>query len=155
VEFTIVMPLAMALLVGLFDLGRVVWANDVVASAAAEAVRFAIVRGGSFSTLCPVGPAAGTATIPAPSGSCPYPSPSKQSIVNQAITKAWAVGGTVRAQACYGVGCTGDTDIAGATNARGQSVTVTVTADLALVVPALLGDTRFTVTTTSTMLVDH
>ena len=154
-EFAMILPIAMALMLGLFDIGRIVWAADGVAHAAAEAARFAIVRGGSASNPCPVGPAAGEATVPAPSASCPFPSPSKQAIVQRALGRAWAVGGSVRVQVCYGQGCSGTTDVAGVTNARGTPVTVTVSADLGLVASALLNAGPFTVTGTSTMIVNH
>jgi hypothetical protein len=158
-ELSVVLPIALALLIGLVDMGRVVWANDAISNAAAEAARFAIVRGGASSNPCPVGPPSGSAIVPAPSVSCPHPSPSKQAILDRARERAWAVGGTVRAQACYGMGCRGDQDIPGATNARGTSVTVTVTADLSLVSTAFLGAIvgrhTFTLSASSTMPVNH
>lgn len=54
VEFALILPVFLLLLVGLFDLGRVIWVNDTLATAAREAGRFAIVHGGK--SLCPVGP---------------------------------------------------------------------------------------------------
>jgi hypothetical protein len=158
-ELAIVLPMAMALLIGMFDIGRVVWANDVASSAAAEAVRFAIVRGGSISNPCPVGPPGGSAIVPPPSSTCPYPSPSKQAIVDRARERAWAVGGTIGVQVCYGAGCRGDGDAAGATNARGTPVTVTVSTDLSLVstafLGAILGRQTFPVHASSTLPVNN
>ena len=61
----LVIPIFVLLLVGTFDLGHVVWANDALSSAAREAARYAIVHGGSSSTACPVGPPADSAIVPA------------------------------------------------------------------------------------------
>ena len=76
VEFALVIPVFILLLVGMFDLGRVVWVNDTLATAAREAARYAIVHGEKLS--CPVGPPAAGAVIPTADASCPYPSPSRQ-----------------------------------------------------------------------------
>ena len=45
VEFALVIPVFILLMVGIFDLGRVVWVNDTLATAAREAARFAIGHG--------------------------------------------------------------------------------------------------------------
>jgi hypothetical protein len=159
VEFSIVLPIAFVLLVGLFDLGRVVWAADVTAHAASEAARFAIVRGASTLRNCPIGPPAGSVLVPAPTADCPYPSPSKQSIVDHALEAASTVGGTVAAEACYGSGCQGDTDQAGAVNSRGTELTVTVSADLDLVTTSILGPilgrSSYAITNTATMEINN
>jgi hypothetical protein len=159
VEFSVVLPIALILLVGLFDLGRVVWAADVTAHAASEAARFAIVRGSSTHSACPVGPPPGVIAIPPPSADCPHPSPSKQAIIDLALEAAATTGGAVGAQACYGSGCQGDTDVAGAVNSRGTELTVTVSADLDLVTTSILGSilgrSSFAVTNTATMQVNN
>ena len=51
-----------------------------------------------------------TPRCPSRAPSCPYPSPSKESIRIEAREQAAAAGSTVTVEVCYGVGCTGDTD---------------------------------------------
>jgi TadE-like protein len=157
VEFALVIPVFILLMVGLFDLGRVVWVNDTLATAAREAARFAIVHGGSEGNLCPVGPPAPTAVIPAPGPGCLFPSPSRQAIKD--VAQKWAAGtsANVTVNVCYGVvsSCTSDTDAANATNARGTQVMVTVTSVVDLSVPSLAGFSGFSLSATSTMLVNH
>jgi hypothetical protein len=155
VEFAMVMPIFLLVVLAVFDLGRVVWALDATASAAREGARFAVVHGGSSGTACPVGPAGPEANVPASSASCPYPSPSKRSIRERATTMAIAVSGDVAATVCYGAGCSGDTDAASADNRRGTPVTVAVSAQLDLLLPALIGSDSFTVGGSSTMLVNN
>ena len=160
VEFALVIPVFILLMVALFDFGRVIWVNDTLASAAREAVRFAIVHGGSETTSCPVGPPAVTAIIPAASQSCPYPSPSRQAIKD--VANKWAAGTSadVTVSVCYGVvtTCSGDTDQAvtpAPTNARGTRVTVTVTSVVELSIPSLVGFDGFSLQASSTMLVNN
>jgi Flp pilus assembly protein TadG len=158
VETALVIPIFLMLLMGIVDLGRAVWATTSLASAAREATRFAIVHGGSSTTVCPVGPPSTDTVIPAASSSCPYPSPSKQSIVDAATTAAIAGGSNITVTVCYGAGCSGNTDVTTpqpATNARGQTVTVVVTSTVNLVVPALLGQSAIHVSGSSTMVVNH
>jgi len=162
VEFAIVFPIFVLLLVGIFDFGRVIWINDTLSGAAREAVRYAIVHGGSTSTLCPAGPPAPDSNDPDPT--CPpypdgtaYPKGSKQAIKD--VAERWAAGtsGDVNVSVCYGAvtSCAGDVDQAGATNARGKQVTVTVTSTVHLAVPSLFGFDGFGLSATSTMLVNH
>ena len=155
VEFALILPILMFILTGFFDLGRVVLAHDAAGHAAREAARYAIVHGGSLANACPVGPAAPTAVVPAANVSCPYPSPSKESIRVEAREQAAAAGSNVIVEVCYGVGCSGDTDTVGATNARGTPVTVTVRASVAMAAASLLGVSSFDVASSSTMLVNH
>ena len=155
VEFALVLPILVLLLVGFFDLGRVVLANDGLAAAAREAARYAIVHGGSRANPCPVGPAAPDAVVPVASASCLHPSPSKESIRIEAREQAEAAGSTVTVQVCYGVGCVGDTDVVGATNARGTPVTVTVHSTVTMAAASIIGLADFSVASSSTMLVNH
>jgi len=157
VEFALVLPVFLLLLVAIFDLGHVVWANDTLANAAREATRFAIVHGGSASTACPVGPPGGNAVIPPASTDCPYPSPSTQAIKDAAINWARSSGTDVTVQVCYWAvtACTGDTNEAGATSDRGQKVTVTVTSTVALAAPSFFGLGGVSLRATTTMLVNH
>jgi len=153
-EFAVVLPVFMAIFFGIVDFGRVVWANNSLTNAASEAARFAIVHGGSVNTPCPIGPTLRPSeTIPAASSSCPYPSPSKQAIVDTATGYAIAGGLPITVTVCYGVGCTGTTDTG--TNARGTPVTVVVSSSVTLFTPSLLGMSSFSVSGTSTMLVNH
>lgn len=155
VEFSIVLPVFMVLLMGVLDFGRVIWATNTLQAAAREAARFAIVHGGSPTTPCPVGPHSPDQVTPVADASCPYPSDSTQSIKDVAIANATAAGGPVTVTVCYGAGCTGDTNAAGATNVRGTPVTVTVSTTVSLVTPALLGMSAFPLGATTTMLVNH
>lgn len=154
VEFALVLPILIGMLVGSLDLGRVILANDLVANAAREAARYAIVHGGSKITACPVGPAGPEAIVPLASPSCPHPSPSTQAIRDVAIGFAGAGGQAVTVTVCYGRGCSGDTNAVGATNVRGTPVTVTVTATVQAVAARFVGISSFTVSSTSTMLVN-
>jgi len=157
VEFALILPIFMICLVAVFDLGHVVWANDALANAAREAARFAIVHGGSDSTVCPVGPLDPLKTAPAPTASCPNPSPSRQAVKDVAIDRAMGSGGALTVSVCYGnvSTCQNDTDEPGATNARGTAVTVTVSAQVALAVPSFFHIDSFTLSSSSTMLVNH
>jgi Flp pilus assembly protein TadG len=155
VEFALIVPVLVILLVALFDMGRVVWASDSVSHGASEAARFAIVHGGSSGTACPVGPAGPDANVPVASGSCPNPSPSKQSIKDAATTATRGVGGAVTVTVCYGDACSGDTNAVGATNARGTPITVRVQASLSLVTGSLLSQPNYTVSATTTMVVNN
>ena len=155
VEFALILPIFLIMLMTVIDVGRAIWAQNSLASAAREGARYAIVHGGSATTACPIGPAADTANIPAVSASCPYPSPSKQSI-KDAVTAAAAAGGTSMAvTVCYGAGCSGDTDTTGATNARGTPITVAVTSRVNLFTSSILGLGGFGISTTTTMVVNH
>jgi hypothetical protein len=156
VEFALIFPIFILLLVGMFDLGRVIWVNDTLATASREAGRFAIVHGGKSS--CPVGPPAPGIDIPTASTSCPYPSPDRQAIKD--VAQKWAAGtsANVTVHVCYGAvtTCTSDTDaLINATNARGTQVMVTVTSTVDLSIPSLVGFTGFDLSASSTMLVNH
>jgi len=153
-EFALVLPIFLLIVLGVFDVGRVIWATTSLNSAAREAARFAIVHGGSDSNTCPIGPQ-DPEFAPKVAGSCVYPSPSKQYIYDSAAAAVIAGGTNVVVTACYGANCTGNTDAVSATNRRGTPITVTVSSDINLVTPAFLGMTSFTVSGTSTMVVNH
>jgi Flp pilus assembly protein TadG len=153
VETALVLPVFLALLLGIVDMGRAVWATTSLASAAREAARFAIVHGGNANTVCPVGPPSATTVIPVADASCPYPSPSTQSIINAATAAAIAGGSNVTVTVCYGLNCTGNNSTG--TNDRGTPVTVVVTSQVDLVVPAILGRSSFTLSGSATMVVNH
>ena len=155
VEFALVIPVFLLLMVGLFDFGRVIWVNDTLSTAAREAARYAIVHGAK--SACPVGPAAPGTEIPVADASCPYPSPSRQAIKD--VAQKWAAGtsANVTVSVCYGAvtSCTADTDAAGADDRRGTQVMVTVTSVVKLSIPSLVGFSGFSLSATSTMLVNH
>jgi type II secretory pathway pseudopilin PulG len=168
-EFALVLPIFLTLLIGMVDVGRAVWANNSVANAAREAARLAAVHGGSCEDIgggtvcsttnyCPVGPAAGTTAVPAASTSCPYPSPSRQSIYNVATGYLVAGGTGVTVTACYATpdaSCGGNADSSGASNLRGNKVTVVVSSQVPMILGAFLGVGSINVSATSTMLVNH
>jgi hypothetical protein len=153
VEFAVIIPVFLFLLMGILDFGRAVWATTSLASAAREAARYAIAHGGSATDPCPFGPPGPDSQTVAASASCPYPSPSKQSIVDAATNAALAGGSSITVAVCYGTGCSGNTDTG--TNARGQPVTVVITSTVNLVTPGLLGRSSFSLAGSSTMLVNH
>ncbi len=160
VEFALVLPIMMFLLTGFFDLGRVVLAHDALGHAAREAARYAIVHGSSPGNLCPVGPLPADVTAPTASPTCPFPSPSRESIRIEAREQAAAAGSTVTVEVCYGEGCIGNTDEDDAegnpaANTRGTPVTVTVHTTVNMAAGSLLGITSFDVTSSSTMLVNY
>jgi hypothetical protein len=155
VEFVVVIPIFLFMVFAIFDVGRVILANNALAAAAREGARYAIVHGGSETNTCPVGPPGPHTVIPAASASCPHPSPSKESIRDAVRRHAIAAGTGLTITVCYGSGCTGDTDAAGATNVRGTPVTVRVTSQVSLVAGSFLGLGNFTPSASSTMLVNH
>lgn len=155
VEFAIVIPIFILIVVGIFDFGRVVWATSAVTNAAREAARYAIVHGGSPDNACPVGPPGQETRVPAASPDCPYPSPSKESIREVVQDFAIAGGSPIVVTVCYGDGCSGDTDVSGATNDRGTPVTVSASSSVSLSVPSLFGISAVTFESEHTMFVNH
>jgi hypothetical protein len=157
-EFALVIPIFLVVLLAVFDLGRVVWANNVLNNAAREAARFAIVHGGSPTTACPVGPPGPKTNIPPASPSCPHPAPSKQAIVNVALDYAIAAGTGTTVTVCYGVDCVGNTNTASA-NARGAvrgvPVTVVVSSTIQVLTGSFLGLSDHTAAGSATMWVSH
>jgi len=158
IEFAILLPVLLMMIMGALDLGRIVWANDMIGNAAREGARYAIVHGASKTTSCPVGPPGPDTTIPAASPACPHPSPSKEGIRDAARNWAIAAGNTVTVHVCYGVGCSGDTDTAAAITSgavRGTPVTVSVASRVDMAAAALIGITGADVSASATMLVNH
>jgi Flp pilus assembly protein TadG len=154
-EFALVLPVFLIMLMAVVDVGRAIWAQNSVAAAAREGARFAIVHGGSDNTLCPVGPKNPDRTKdwPSASASCPYPSPSKQSIKDAVAAAAAAAGTNHTVTVCYGAGCSGDTDLT--SNKRGEPITVAVTSRVNLISSALLGQSGFGISSVTTMVVNH
>jgi Flp pilus assembly protein TadG len=154
-EFALVIPIFLLVFLAILDLGRVVWANNVLSNAAREAARFAIVHGGSLTTACPVGPPGPKTVIPPASASCPYPAPSKQAIVDIALQYAIAAGTGTTVTVCYGTECVGNTDAAGANDLRGTPVTVVVSSTVPVLTGSFLGLTDHTAAGSATMYVSH
>ncbi len=140
-EFALILPILLAMIFGIFDLGRVIWANDVVANAAREGARFASVRGSSELT----------------------PTASKDDIRTHTLNQLIAAGTSPTITVCYSsvaiasgtTSCSGNTDDPSATNSRGALVTVTVTTTVPSLTGSLLGFGNFTVTGSSTVLINN
>lgn len=62
VEFALILPVLLILMVGIFDVALAVWQSNTLAAAAREGTRYAIVHGSSSSS--PVGPGSGSYTAP-------------------------------------------------------------------------------------------
>jgi hypothetical protein len=166
VEFALIFPVFILLLVSIFDLGHVVWANNSLATAAREGARVAVVHGGSDRSKCPQGrlPATWGGAPPDSAATCGFTpsslSPlvdSREGIKNEAREWLSGVGGITTISVCYGQvsSCANDVDAVGATNARGTKVTVTVTSRIGLAAPSLFGFGAFTLSGTATMLVNN
>lgn len=141
-EVALVAPLFFLMLFGIIDLGRVIWANDVIANAAREGARFASVHAGT--------PALTTEA-------------SKDDIRAHAL--GFVIGGGIEpaVTVCFSAvhvasqqhGCSGDVDEAGAGFAKGNLVTVVVHSNVPLITGALLGFGTFSVSGESTVLVNN
>lgn len=142
-EVALVLPLFLAMVFGVIDIGRVIWANDVVANAAREGARFASVHAGT----------PGTGTITA----------DKDDIKSHAQDFVFAGGVGTTVTVCFSTvqiatqvqGCTGDVDQDGAYYERGNLVTVTVTSRVPVLTGALLGFGEFTVSGESVVLINN
>ncbi len=160
VEFALILPILMFLLLGFFDLGRVVLAHDALGHAAREARPLRHRPRGTLHTAapsphCPAGPLPAGVTPPAATPSCPYPSPSKESIRAGGPRAGRGSRQPVTVEVCYGVGCTGDTDswrdeCCAARRSRSPS-----TRPLPWSAGVLIGFRSFDVSSSSTMLVNH
>lgn len=141
-EVALVLPLFFALVFGVIDIGRVIWANDVVASAAREGARFASVHAGTV-TLTTVA--------------------SKDEIKEFAEGFVIAGGVDTAVTVCFSSvqiasqvqGCSGDADQADAYYERGNLVTVSVQTRVPMIVGAMIGLSDFTVSGESTVLINN
>jgi Flp pilus assembly protein TadG len=142
VEVALVAPLFFALLFGAIDIGRVIWANDAVANAAREGARYASVHAGTPGLTVKATP---------------------DEIRTQALNFVIAGGTGTTVTVCFSAvhvasqtqGCTGDVDEAGAAYARGNMVTVTVTSHVPMIVGLVVGLHDFTVTGTSSVIINN
>ena len=149
VEFALVIPLFLLMLFGMIDVGRVIWANDALANAAREGARYASIHGDSDLARF--------------SG----PTATKQDIKDQTTNYAIAGGTNIVVTVCYSAvhissstaGCSGDVaeTVSGTavTNRRGSHVTVTATATVPILTGSLLGMGNFTVSGSSTVLINN
>jgi Flp pilus assembly protein TadG len=141
VEFAVVIPIFLLILFGALDLGRVIWANDIVANAAREGARYASVHGSSELTQVA----------------------SKDEIRAHTLESLVAAGQSPVVTVCYASvqiatqksGCSGSQDESGASNRRGALVTVNVTTTVEIFTGSLLGMSNFTVNGTSTVLINN
>ena len=125
------------------DIGRVIWANDVVGGAAREGARYASVHAGFLDE-------ARLAT--------------KDEIKAHALNFVIAGGASPSATVCFasaatlanqGAGCSGDVDEAGIEYERGNLVTVKVTSHVPIIVGSFFGAGSWTVTGESTVLINN
>jgi hypothetical protein len=153
-EFAVVIPVFLLIVFAIIDLGRVIWATDDLTNAAREGARYASVHGNSPLATCPTGP--GLSGTPAPS--CPVWSPDSKEPTRKA-TKAFLVapGASVAVQVCYytTTACSGNTDQSSLINVRGAYVKVTISSTVPILTGALLGLHGFTVSSTSTVLINN
>ena len=143
VEVALVAPLFFMMVFGVIDIGRVIWANDVVGNAAREGARWASVHAGTVGTYT--------------------------TLVNEdeisAHTLGFVVAGGVdtTVAVCFSSiriaagqqGCSGDVSEPGAAFARGNLVHVTVTSHVPILTGALIGLSDFTVTGESVVLINN
>jgi Flp pilus assembly protein TadG len=83
VEFSLLLPLMLLIITGLFDVGRAVWEENTLAYAAREGTRFLIVHG---STGAPLPDGSPGATDPTGESGCPSVCPTQwaKNVVTQA-----------------------------------------------------------------------
>ena len=142
-EVAMVAPLFFLMVFGTIDIGRVIWANDVVAGAAREGARYASVHAGALDE-------GRLAT--------------KDEIKAHALNFVIAGGASPSATVCFasaatlanqGAGCSGDVDETGMEYERGNLVTVKVTSHVPIIVGSFFGAGSWTVTGESTVLINN
>ena len=148
VEVAMVAPLFFLMVFGTIDIGRVIWANDVVAGAAREGARYASVHAGSAEEEF-----GGLTTLA-----------TKDEIKAHALNFVIAGGASPSATVCFssaatlanqGAGCSGDVDETGIEYERGNLVTVKVTSHVPIIVGSFFGAGSWTVTGESTVLINN
>jgi Flp pilus assembly protein TadG len=142
-EVALVAPLFFLMVFGTIDIGRVIWANDVVAGAAREGARFASVHAG-YGNL--------TTTV------------TEEEIRAHALNYVIAAGASPTVTVCFasaatmanqGAGCTGDVDEPGMGFERGNLVKVGVTSHVPIIVGSFFGAGTWTVTGESIVLINN
>jgi Flp pilus assembly protein TadG len=144
VEVALVAPLFFALIFGLIDLGRVIWAIDSVGAAAREGARYASLHATKVTVVIP-----GTET--------------KTPAEIKTYTLGYLVAGGVNpsASVCFSpvtIGsqqptCSGDASTG--TYSRGNLVTVTVQSGVPVFLGAIFGRSTFPVSAKSTVLINN
>jgi Flp pilus assembly protein TadG len=142
-EVALVAPLFFLMVFGIIDLGRVIWANDVAANAAREGARYASVH-------------AGNAELTDLASKDDIRDHTKQYVIAGGINVTVTVCFSGVHVATYTQGCTGDVDESPDTGyARGNLVTVTVTANVPTVLGSFFGNGQWTVRGESTVLINN
>jgi hypothetical protein len=154
VEFAVVLPLFLLMLFAVIDIGRVIWANDNLANAAREGARWASVHGNWKFAECQTGPAVGTAP---PTQCTPITPDPKEPTRVHARGFLVAPGTNVVIYVCYydTNPCSLGTDETGASNGRGEFVTVTATSTVPIITGSLLGMSGFAVSSSSTVIINN
>jgi Flp pilus assembly protein TadG len=144
VEVAMVAPLFFLMVFGTIDIGRVIWANDVVAGAAREGARYASVHAGYINTDTKA---------------------TKDQIKAHALNFVIAGGSNPSATVCFasaatlanqGAGCSGDVDESTEIGyARGNIVSVRVTSHVPIIVGSFFGAGSWTVSGESTVLINN
>lgn len=143
VEVALVAPLFFAIVFGIIDLGRIIWANDVVANAAREGARYASVHAGMAGLTDPATPdeiREHTKGFVIAGGA------------DTAVTVCFSASDNISSQE---QGCSGDDSEPGADYARGNLVTVRVESHVPVIITAILGGGSFTVAGESTVLINN
>jgi Flp pilus assembly protein TadG len=146
VEVALVAPLFFALLFGLIDLGRVIWAIDSVGAAAREGARYASVNACTKSPKC-----------------SPIQAPTRDEIKTYALGFVVAGGVNPTSTVCFSpvtIGsrqptCSGDLDSGAAGYERGNLVTVGVQSNVPVFLGAIFGSSTFPVSASSTVLINN
>lgn len=89
VEFALVLPILIMLLVGIFDVSLAVWQSNTLATAVREGTRLAIVSGSSSAS--PIGPSNPAALVDRVRSSA-------VGIANVTVTATWPDGSNARGQ---------------------------------------------------------
>jgi Flp pilus assembly protein TadG len=142
-EVAMVAPLFFLMVFGTIDIGRVIWANDVVAGAAREGARYASVHAGHADLTEVVTPAdirAHALNYVIAGGASP------------SVTVCFSSAATLANQ---GAGCSGDVNEFGIGYERGNLVTVKVTSHVPVILGSFFGAGNWTVTGESTVLINN
>jgi Flp pilus assembly protein TadG len=141
-ELALVSPLFFVMVFAVIDLGRVVWANDIAASAAREGARYASVHAGNIDP-----------------GALATKTDIRDHTTQYVIAGGLNIGVTVCFSAVHiatnQAGCTGDTDETGAEYARGNLVTVGVTTSVPTLLGSVFGRTQWSIRGESTVLINN
>ena len=142
-EVALVAPLFFTMVFGIIDIGRVVWANDVAASAAREGARYASVH-------------AGNAALTELASKDDIRDHTKQFVIAGGVNVSVTVCFSGVHIASYQQGCSGDVDESVDTGyQRGNLVTVAVTTNVPTVLGSIFGNGQWTVRGESTVLINN